>query len=384
MEKYGLDALIAATPENVTYFSEHRSMTQRYFKSDTFTLVPRDPLPKPVLIIPKIDIGTLVMSPPVVQDVRFYGRLQLVPNRKATLTSTDIRAARYLRNVWPKMKTDAVETLVTAIRDYGLSSSTIGLDNEGLSTSSCEKLRDLLPKVKFISASSMMKEIRMIKSSDEVRAIRKATSIVEAAIQVGLESASSKISERELARTVLSTIVERGEPYFVNVYFGRNSAYVLRPHLNLRIKPGEQIWIDAGCYCENFCSDTGITAVLGKSSAKLSKYHNAILNGQRRAIQAIKPGVRASDLHRIAASETKKGIPWFEREQVGHGIGMEHYEPPRISAYNETSLEAGMVINIETPYYEIGLGGLIVEDTVLVTKRGYELLTKLSKELYEI
>ena len=92
--------------------------------------------------------------------------------------------------------------------------------------------------------------------------------------------------------------------------------------------------------------------------------------------------MKCSDIFNVAVQTVRNsGIPHYQRHHCGHGIGLEFYDPPLISPHDHTKIEEGMVLNIETPYYELGFGGLQVEDTVLVTESGVRYLTKSSREL---
>ena len=94
-----------------------------------------------------------------------------------------------------------------------------------------------------------------------------------------------------------------------------------------------------------------------------------------------KPGTRVAELFDIAVETARKGIPDYQRTHIGHGIGLELYEPPSINPTSEIVLEEDMVINVEPPYYELGLGGFQVEDTIVVTDSGFRFLTTLDRGL---
>src|SRR5438046_6774676 len=122
--------------------------------------------------------------------------------------------------------------------------------------------------------------------------------------------------------------------------------------------------------------------VLGTPSDKQARYYAAILAGERAAIAAMKPGVPVNRLFAVAVRVTREnGLPHYQRHHIGHGIGLEPYDPPTINATTTTALEAGMVFCVETPYYEHGWGGVQVEDAVEVTPTGARALTRSSQEL---
>jgi Xaa-Pro dipeptidase len=139
---------------------------------------------------------------------------------------------------------------------------------------------------------------------------------------------------------------------------------------------------DLGCLWGPYRSDISRTAVLGTPSDKQARYYAAILAGERAAIAAMKPGVPVSQLFDIAVRVTREnGMPHYQRHHVGHGIGLEPYDPPTINATTNTALEAGMVFCVETPYYEHCWGGVQVEDAVEVTPTGARSLTRSSQDL---
>ena len=113
--------------------------------------------------------------------------------------------------------------------------------------------------------------------------------------------------------------------------------------------------------------------MLGKPNSKLAQYHRAICVGLDRAIEMIKPGVRAADVFEACVETVRReGIPHYQRSHVGHGIGLDGYDAPNIAPSNFEVFEEGMVICVETPYYEMGFAGLQVEDTLVITKDGVD------------
>jgi Xaa-Pro dipeptidase len=108
------------------------------------------------------------------------------------------------------------------------------------------------------------------------------------------------------------------------------------------------------------------------------------LEGEEQILEKIQPGVTAGELFEVAIERVKMGIPQYKRHHVGHGIGLEIYEPPMLVPHSDFELQPGMVLCVETPYYELEWGGLQVEDMIVVTENGYRLLTKSNRELIEI
>ena len=112
-------------------------------------------------------------------------------------------------------------------------------------------------------------------------------------------------------------------------------------------------------------------AILGEPDDKTKAYHKALHNGVIAAFEAIRPGVRASEVYEAAMNATRKsGIPHYSRSHVGHGIGLDGYDMPDLIPGNDQIIEEGMVMCVETPYYEFGWCGLQVENTVVVRRNG--------------
>ena len=148
------------------------------------------------------------------------------------------------------------------------------------------------------------------------------------------------------------------------------------------LAPGDLIRFDLGCVYQGYRSDIARTAVLGTPSGKQRRYYDAARDGEQAAIAAMKPGVAVSHIFEVAMRVTREhGMPHYERHHVGHGIGLEPYDPPTINAATTSALESGMVFCVERPYYEHGWGGVQVEDAVEITATGARRLTRSSQDL---
>ena len=154
---------------------------------------------------------------------------------------------------------------------------------------------------------------------------------------------------------------------------------------NYLLKKGDLIRMEVSCIFQRYWSDSGRTAICGAADRKQLTYYSAILEGHMAMLDQIREGAQVSEIYRIGIDTIrKKGIAHFERNHCGHGTGLEIYEPPLITLEENLELKANMVINIEPPYYELGFGGLQIEDTVVVTNSGFEFLTNMERELVVI
>jgi Xaa-Pro aminopeptidase len=145
---------------------------------------------------------------------------------------------------------------------------------------------------------------------------------------------------------------------------------------------GEVIRFDGGVRYRWYRSDIARIAALGDPGERVRRYYGALRAGAERAMEAIKPGVRTADIFRIAMDTVRReGIPHYERSHVGHGIGINNYDAPDLAPKSDEVIEEGMVLCVETPYYELGWAGLQLENTVVVRAHGAEPLVSLDNEL---
>ena len=151
-----------------------------------------------------------------------------------------------------------------------------------------------------------------------------------------------------------------------------------------KLERGDTIFYDIGCTYNGYRSDIGRVVCFDAPDARLEGLYAASKAGQERAFDTMRPGVTASTVFHAAVDLIRDQIPWYERHHVGHGIGVEFYDAPVLSPGVETPLEAGMVFEVETPYYELGYGGTFIEDTVIVRDDGIERLTRLDRDLHVV
>jgi Xaa-Pro dipeptidase len=255
-------------------------------------------------------------------------------------------------------------------------------DDELLWNLCCSSLDDSL----VVDVTAGLRTARQTKLPGEVTRIRKATKLVENGFRQVLGNAGDGMTEIDLAAMVTRTIAAGGAvPRFVSVTSGPRSALADAYASDRLIRRGETIRIDAGCTFDGYWSDIGRTFVVGEPDARQSATYNALKSGLEAALTALRAGITARELFEIAmASVQRGGLPGYRRHHCGHGIGLKSYDPPLINASDETVLRPGMCVCIETPFYVLGLDGMMVEETILVTERDYEPISTLSRDLLVI
>jgi Xaa-Pro aminopeptidase len=194
------------------------------------------------------------------------------------------------------------------------------------------------------------------------------------------------VSEAELMKAYAVEGARRGGALeFWNSSGGRRGGGFFPPG-DYRLQKGDLYRFDAGMVLDHYHADTGGVCVLGEPTRRQRELYEAITTGAKAALSVVRPGSTYEDVWRAGVTAVKeRGIANYDilRSDLGHGIGIEP-RIPSISKGNQVPLEAGMVINVEVPYYEIGYGGFQIEYTLLVTLSGYEPLIQAERKLLVI
>ncbi len=253
----------------------------------------------------------------------------------------------------------------------------------------CDALDALQAKLPMKAALQPVKgwveELRMVKSASELDRIRRSVRTNSRALEQTLPGIRAGMTERDLATELEYRMRRLGaeKPSFETIVAsGARSAL---PHAQPTAAPlcaGSQLLIDMGAFQDGYASDMTRTMFLGSPSARFKRAYKAVLEAQLAAIDAVRPGVTAGSVDRAARSVLRRhGLDRAFVHSTGHGLGLEIHEPPRLGKREKTRLRAGMAITIEPGVYLEGWGGIRIEDTVVVTERGCEILTPTSKEL---
>lgn len=380
MEAQELDVLIATTPENVLYTSGYRSLSHWILKgTQVYTILVRDQIQKPCLITPMGDTDTATDLELSTADIIPYAVFYMEEGAPVSESDSHLLQIRSRKDV----QATGLQALVQTLKERDFTQGKIGLDEGNLTPRIFAEIKRNLPNAEITEATDLFREIKMIKTPEEIKRLAKSAELTEKAIDITFTFLKDKMTEKEVARKYLETIIEEGGlPLFNAIGFGHRSAYPNVEPSQKKLQKGEIIRFDGGCTWNSYSSDLARTAIFGPPTKKQITYYDAILKGEERAIEALKPGMKASEVFEIAINTVRAtGIPSYKRHHCGHGIGIEVYDPPLIAPTNETLVEAGMVLCIETPYYEIGFGGLQIEDAIVITKTGAEFLSTRGREL---
>ncbi|GAA1789220.1 aminopeptidase P family protein [Planosporangium flavigriseum] len=231
-------------------------------------------------------------------------------------------------------------------------------------------------------ADALMVGVRSVKLPGEVELLRYAARATETAIHTAIDSARAGSTEREIAAVVSASMAAAGlEPRFVVVTSGERSALADAYPTDRPWNPGELLRFDVGGTYHGYWSDLGRTAVLGEPDAEQAALYEAVLAAEDEQLALIRPGVPANRVFDVAIERVRGAGVRYRRHHAGHCIGLLLYEPPIISPGEEAPLEEGMTMCIEPPYYRLGWGGMMVEDTIVVTADGCDLLSVSDRSL---
>ncbi|HOT50817.1 MAG TPA: Xaa-Pro peptidase family protein [Candidatus Hydrogenedentes bacterium] len=236
------------------------------------------------------------------------------------------------------------------------------------------------------SADSLVARLRMIKSPEEIDALRAASELKEAALAHVLEDLREGVTEAEVAARLEYEFKARGASgasFDTIVLFGARTSMPHGSPGETRLKHGDTVLIDLGCRYRGYCSDLTRTYACGTiPGAWFEAVYETVFDAQMAAVQAVRPGARCCDVDAVARDMIQfRGYGVHFGHGLGHGVGIEIHEGPRLNAESEVVLEPGMVVTVEPGVYLPGQGGVRIEDLVVVTEQGCEVLTRTPKAL---
>lgn len=284
-------------------------------------------------------------------------------------------------NDMPAARESAAEALSAALESLMRGSKKIGCDLHRPELRSIAETA--LPQAVFVSASGGFRSSRAIKLPGELDFLRQASRITDEAIANVASMMRPGVRELEIAAEITRVItIGGGISRFVVVTSGERSSRVDAYARDRVLQEGDLVRMDIGATVNGYYSDMARTYSVGDPGALAKDRYAALLRGELAGLELIRPGISAGEIFETALKEVRSGaLPQYQRNHCGHGVGLRAHEFPLIGPASETILEPGMVLCVETPYYEIGWGGMMVEDTVIVTEDGHELLTHSPRDL---
>lgn len=232
----------------------------------------------------------------------------------------------------------------------------------------------------LVPLSRPVEHIRAVKEGDELRAIERAARLVESGFEFLASRLRIGVTEKMLARELEIFWLQMGADKLAFesiIAFGKNSSMPHYRASNVALKPNDAVLVDIGAFVDGYAADMTRMFFFGKPDTRLAKIYDIVQEAQKKAIKGTKPGITASSLYNISKKVIDKaGHLEHYLHGLGHGIGLEVHEYPILKPENQNSLLLpGMCLTIEPGIYLPGVGGVRIEDMVVVTKEGHRELT---------
>lgn len=281
-----------------------------------------------------------------------------------------------------------IQRLANAILARGWGRGTIAVEMALISAQVFDWLRKKLPDVTFVNGADLFFEARKIKSDSEVEMLREATRYAEGGLK---RIAETPITGFDVARLKLifdTFCIERATANPESGFQGTRVTASIGEDISPTVIGGAKassdklVFFDCGASIRGYGSDTGRTLTLSQPSDEARKIMDALRRGMDAAFALVKPGARLADIFYAGQDAVRaSGLDWYSRGHIGHAMGIGMGEmPPFIGPKDNSVLEAGMVMALETPLYIRGLGGFQIEECFVVTETGYDLLTTLPRD----
>jgi len=270
--------------------------------------------------------------------------------------------------------------LADVLSERRLAGSRVGYEGTALTMNEYDLFQRTLPGTELIDASKLIASLKMVKSKSEIDNLRQAVQLAEQGIHGVQESIKAGITRNELAVSWQNAIEHHRQDISLTDTWEYISVGPNPWGGNKAVQSGDLIKVDVGCLVDGYTSDTGRTFVFDRPNAIQTELYNALLAGFTAGSELLRPGVALADVHRTTLAAIRSaGFPGYTRGHFGHGLGASvgSEQWPFISADATVVFEPGMVMAFECPWYINGLGGMIVENQLLITDDGHEMMNTL-------
>ncbi len=242
-----------------------------------------------------------------------------------------------------------------------------------------------LPEKGWIPLGEALSRLRMKKSKEEIERIARAEQIGDEAFSYILGELTPGVTELGIAAGLeyyMRTHGGEDKSFDTIAAFGLHSAMPHAVPTEKKLEAGELVTLDFGCKYRGYCSDMTRTVVLGKAGDKQREIYRIVLEAQQAALFGLRAGITGAEADRMARKVIERaGYGEYFGHGLGHSVGLEIHERPALSSRDETILEPGMTVTVEPGIYVPGVGGVRIEDLVVITKTGCRNLTFSPKEL---
>jgi Xaa-Pro aminopeptidase len=346
LKKLGLEALLVTDLNNVTYLTG-------FTGDDSYLLVRRD--------------GEVLISDP----------------RYATQLEEECPGLEvFIRKPGVAM----LQGLLRILKDSKLGK--VGIEADSMSVGLRDNVADGAAGLEVVPTTGLVERLRRIKDKDEITQIRHSIHIAQRAFAVLRATLCPEKTEKQVANELeyqMRSFGARSVAFPSIVAVGPRAALPHAPPTDRTVGSGDILLVDWGAAAGLYRSDLTRVLITGKISPKLERIYRVVLSAQLAAIEAIRPGVACGEVDRVARQRiAKEGYGRYFGHGLGHGVGLQVHEAPRMAARGPGTLRPGMVVTVEPGIYLPGWGGVRIEDDVLVTPTGHEVLTSVPKQWEDV
>jgi Xaa-Pro aminopeptidase len=375
MDAANVDILLACSPANVGYLADYTYYVNQglpYVLEDgkewsiTFVGVPRDPSRAAFITPVSSEHGSIEYFDPWIADRRLWGPTWTY------VGTTGVTAP----------PADVAVCVADALRERGLEGSRIALELAAVPAQRYLRLKELLPRADFVDAAAILRSLRIVKSPEEIRRLREIASATDAAIARGYDALRAGSSELEFQRVMATSLAGDGFRFgWCSVAYGTKGVTLIEPTDRLPTT-AEVVRVDlVGFYHGYFSDMSRVASFNAMPDDAARRAHAAILDTNEVMRRETGPGIAASRLGAIAHETLERHGYAMLATQAGHGIGRDVHEPPYLAPWDDAILAPGMVIDLEPAMRVAGVGSVNIEDMVLVTENGCDVLTNFPRAL---
>lgn len=270
-----------------------------------------------------------------------------------------------------------LEAAVAKVKELGLKKAVFEPETESYIRGNFWK------KCGFAEHKGLTSSLRTVKEGEEVEILRKSCQIAAKAfglIKPRIKTGRTELSVYRELEDIMQAMGAKGPSFNLIIGFGPDSALPHHETSERKLKNNEAVLIDYGCVYGNYCSDITRTYFHGKPDAEFKKVYDIVAASQKAGLAKVRAGVKTRDVDAACRSHiSDAGYGQYFIHGTGHGVGLEIHEAPTLNTKSEEVLKAGMAVTVEPGIYLHGKFGVRIEDSVLVTKTGCEILTRLAR-----
>lgn len=273
-----------------------------------------------------------------------------------------------------------------AVQALGLDGKRIGVEPRQLRLLEFRHVKNGAPEADFPDASEVLSNLRLKKDKAEVDAMRRAVKIAQDALEAAIPLIKIGMTEKELSSELVVQLLKHGSdpemPFAPIVSAGSNSANPHASPTERKLQKGDLLVVDWGATYAGYISDLTRTFAVGEVDAEYEKIHKIVQEANAAGRAAGKPGASCADVDKAARDVIEKsGYGKYFTHRTGHGIGMEGHEEPYMRGDNMQLLEPGMAFTVEPGIYLPGKNGVRIEDNVVITETGADVLSDMPREI---